>query len=74
MAVTNTVRDVNTVYLCFSPGGHPLLGTRGTTVPDPKYTIRSYEFAIGTAVQKLILDDIPPEHAALIAQTLYDYR
>ncbi|MDE6915454.1 MAG: extracellular solute-binding protein, partial [Lachnospiraceae bacterium] len=48
-----------------------LLGTRGTTVPDPKYTIRNYEFAIGTAVQKLILDDIPPEHAALIAQTLY---
>lgn len=52
-----------------------LLGTRGSNaVCDPKYTIRNYEFAIGTAVQKLILDDIPPEHAAIVAQTLYDYR
>ncbi len=52
-----------------------LLGTRGSnSVNDPKFTIRNYEFAIGTAIQKLILDDIPPEHAALIAQTLYDYR
>lgn len=52
-----------------------LLGTRGSnSVHDPKFTIRNYEFAIGTAIQKLILEDIPPEHAALIAQTLYDYR
>jgi hypothetical protein len=40
----------------------------------PGFTIRRYEFAVGTAIQKLILNDLPPEHAAIIAQTLYDYR
>lgn len=51
------------------------IGTRGTNgVSVPGFTIRRYEFAIGTAVQKLIQEDVSPEHAAVIAQTLYDYR
>lgn len=51
------------------------LGTRGTNgITVPGFTIRRYEFAVGTAVQKLVREDIPPEHAAVIAQTLYDYR
>lgn len=51
------------------------LGTRGTDdVTIPGFTIRRYEFAVGTAVQKLISEQIPAEHAAVIAQTLYDYR
>ena len=49
-------------------------GTRGTDdISIPGFSIRRYEFAIGTAIQKLVLEDIPPEHAAVMAQTLYDY-
>ena len=49
-------------------------GTRGADDASiPGFSIRRYEFAIGTAIQKLVLEDIPPEHAAVIAQTLYDY-
>jgi len=49
-------------------------GTRGTDdISIPGFSIRRYEFAIGTAVQKMVLDDLPPEHAAVMAQTLYDY-
>ena len=49
-------------------------GTRGTDdVSIPGFSIRRYEFAIGTAIQKLVLEDLPPEHAAVMAQTLYDY-
>ena len=49
-------------------------GTRGIdNISIPGFSIRRYEFAIGTAIQKLVLEDIPPEHAAVIAQTLYDY-
>ncbi|NLZ96049.1 MAG: extracellular solute-binding protein [Bacteroidales bacterium] len=50
-------------------------GTRGTDdIAIPGFTTRRYEFAIGTAIQKLLLNDLPPEHAAVMAQTLYDYR
>lgn len=49
-------------------------GTRGTDdVSIPGFSIRRYEFAIGTAIQKLVLENLPPEHAAVMAQTLYDY-
>jgi multiple sugar transport system substrate-binding protein len=49
-------------------------GTRGTDdVSVPGFSIRRYEFAIGTAIQKMVLEDLPPEHAAVMAQTLYDY-
>lgn len=49
-------------------------GTRGIDNTEiPGFSIRRYEFAIGTAIQKLVLEDIPPEHAAVMAQTLYDY-
>ncbi len=49
-------------------------GTRGTDdVSIPGFSIRRYEFAIGTAIQKLVLEDLPPEHAAVMAQTLYDF-
>lgn len=49
-------------------------GTRGTDdVSIPGFSIRRYEFAIGTAIQKLVLEDLSPEHAAVIAQTLYDF-
>ena len=49
-------------------------GTRGTDeIAIPGFSIRRYEFAIGTAIQKLVLEDLPPEHAAVMAQTLYDY-
>lgn len=49
-------------------------GTRGTDdVSIPGFSIRRYEFAIGTAIQKLVLENLPPEHAAVMAQTLYDF-
>lgn len=48
-------------------------GTRGTdAVPISGFSIRRYEFAIGTAIQQLVLNDLPPEHAAVMAQILYD--
>lgn len=76
--LANTCKDfINTTMYPWGAAAKDstLLGTRGSdSVRDPKFTIRNYEFAIGTAIQKLILEDIPPEHAALIAQTLYDYR
>lgn len=50
-------------------------GTRGSDgAAIPGFTIRRFEFAIGTAVQKMIFESLPPDHAAVIAQTLYDYR
>lgn len=48
-------------------------GTRGADGESiPGFSIRRYERAIGTAVQKLVLDSLPPEKAAAIAQDLYD--
>ena len=48
-------------------------GTRGIDdVSIPGFSIRRYEFSIGTAIQNLVLNDLTPEQAAVLAQTLYD--
>lgn len=48
-------------------------GTRGIDDASiPGFSIRRYEYSIGTAIEKLVLNDLPPEDAAGMAQRLYD--